>query len=63
MYGIIGLCDIIIYERGIMIKQSIDGIKFKLKEYQDFSWLNNYGTVFSFINETGSGCISFGVKK
>lgn len=46
-----------------MIKQIIDGIEFKLKEYQDFSWLNNYGTVFSVIDETGSGCISFGVKK
>ncbi|MBP5485864.1 MAG: serine/threonine protein kinase [Alphaproteobacteria bacterium] len=46
-----------------MIKQVIDGIEFKLKEYQDFSWLNNYGTVFSVIDETGSGCISFGVKK
>ena len=46
-----------------MIKQVIDGIEFKLREYQDFSWLNNYGTVFSVIDETGSGCISFGVKK
>ncbi|MCR4918006.1 MAG: hypothetical protein K5912_03635 [Alphaproteobacteria bacterium] len=46
-----------------MIKQVIDGIEFKLKEYQDFSWLNNYGTVFSVIDETGSGCISFGVQK
>lgn len=46
-----------------MIKQVIDGIEFKLREYQDFSWLNNYGTVFSVIDETGSGCISFGIKK
>ena len=46
-----------------MIKQSIDGIEFKLREYQDFSWLNNYGTVFSVIDETGSGCISFGIEK
>ena len=46
-----------------MIRQSIDGIEFKLREYQDFSWLNNYGTVFSVIDETGSGCISFGIKK
>ncbi len=29
-----------------MIKLQIDNIKFKLKEYQDFSWLNHYGTVF-----------------
>lgn len=46
-----------------MINQVIDGINFKLREYQDFSWLNNYGTVFSVIDETGSGCISFGIKK
>ena len=46
-----------------MIKQIIDGIEFKLKEYQDFSWLNDYGTVFNVIDETGSGCISFGIKK
>ena len=46
-----------------MIKQVIDGIEFKLREYQDFSWLDNYGTVFSVIDETGSGCISFGIKK
>ena len=46
-----------------MIKQVIDGIEFKLRDYQDFSWLNKYGTVFSVIDETGSGCISFGIKK
>lgn len=46
-----------------MIKLQIDNIEFKLKEYQDFSWLNNYGKVFSVIDETGSGCISFGVEK
>ena len=38
-------------------------IEFKLKEYQDFSWVNDYGIVFSVIDETGSGCISFGVQK
>lgn len=46
-----------------MISQVIDGIEFKLREYQDFSWLNDYGSVFSVIDETGSGCISFGIKK
>ena len=34
-----------------MIKQVIDGIEFKLREYQDFSWLNDYGSVFSVIDE------------
>ena len=45
------------------MKCKIDNIEFKLREYQDFSWVNNYGTVFSVIDETGSGCISFGVEK
>ena len=46
-----------------MIKIKIDDIEFKLREYQDFSWLNNYGKVFFVIDETGSGCISFGIEK
>lgn len=46
-----------------MIKKIIDGIEFKLREEQDFSWLNKYGKVFSVIDETGSGCISFGIEK
>lgn len=46
-----------------MKKYKIDEIVFKLREFQDFSWINNYGKVFSVIDETGSGCISFGVEK
>jgi len=46
-----------------VIKLKIDDIEFKLREYQDFSWLSNYGKVFSVIDETGSGCISFGIEK
>ena len=46
-----------------MVKCKIDNIEFKLKEYQDFSQVNDYGIVFSVIDETGSGCISFGVQK
>ncbi len=46
-----------------MVKCKIDNIEFKLKEYQDFSWVNDYGIAFSVIDETGSGCISFGVQK
>ena len=34
-----------------MIKQIIDGIEFKLKEYQDFSWLNNYGKIKHKLNK------------
>lgn len=46
-----------------MVYTKIDDIEFRLKEYQDFSWLNNYGKVFDVIDETGSGCISFGIEK
>lgn len=46
-----------------MIKQIINNVEFKLKEYQDFSWLEKEGQVFSVIDETGSGCISFGIEK
>lgn len=45
-----------------MVRAAIDGIEYKLREFQDFSWLNEYGTVFSVIDETGSGCIMFGVQ-
>ena len=41
----------------------IDDVKFKLRKYQDFSWLHEYGKVFSVIDETGSGCISFGIER
>ena len=46
-----------------MIKIKIDNVEFKLREYQDFNWLNNYGQAFMVIDETGSGCISFGIEK
>ncbi len=46
-----------------MIVKQIDNVSYKLREEQDFSWLNDFGTVFSVIDETGSGCISFGVEK
>lgn len=46
-----------------MIKLKIDNVEFKLREYQDFTWLKKYGKVFLVIDETGSGCISFGIEK
>ena len=46
-----------------MVIQKLDDISFKLKEKQDFSWIKDYGNVFSVIDETGSGCILFGVEK
>ncbi len=44
-----------------MIKHEIDNIKFHLKTCHDLTWVKKYGTVFSVIDATGSGCISFGV--
>ena len=46
-----------------MVVKKIDNISYKLREEQDFSWINEYGTVFKVIDETGSGCISFGVER
>ena len=46
-----------------MVVKKIDNISYKLREEQDFSWISDYGHVFSVIDETGSGCISFGVEK
>ena len=46
-----------------MVVKKIDNISYKLREEQDFSWISDYGNVFSVIDETGSGCISFGVEK
>ncbi|MEG0295501.1 MAG: hypothetical protein RR620_02210 [Clostridium sp.] len=44
-----------------MIIKRIDNVEFKLKSDQDFLWIKKYGTVFNVIDETGSGCICFGV--
>ncbi|WP_208560355.1 protein kinase domain-containing protein [Marinilactibacillus kalidii] len=43
------------------IKQTINGHAFELKEPADFSFLNQYGTVFSVFDQNDSGNISFGV--
>jgi len=45
-----------------MIIQSIIGISYRLRTKHDLTWLNKYGKVFSVIDETGSGCICFGVE-
>lgn len=45
-----------------MVIHEIDGVEFTLKEYRDLRWIAKYGTVFSAIDGTGSGCICFGVK-
>lgn len=44
-----------------MFNIKIDTIEFRLKEYHDLSWIKEYGTVFYVIDQTGSGCICFGV--
>lgn len=46
-----------------MIINQINGVTYKLREDQDFSWLEKEGKVFSVIDETGSGCICFGIEK
>lgn len=45
-----------------MVIHEIDGFKFTLREYCDLTWIKKYGTVFSVIDGTGSGCICFGIE-
>lgn len=46
-----------------MVIQEIDGVKFRLKKPCDLRWIKRYGTVFTAIDETGSGCLCFGMRK
>lgn len=45
-----------------MEKITIDEVEFELKEYHDFQWIHTYGNVFCVFDQTGSGCIGFGVE-
>ena len=45
-----------------MIINKIDNIEFRLKDLYDFSWLKKYGTSFTVIDETGSGCVCIGMQ-
>lgn len=45
-----------------MIINKIDDIEFRLKESIDFTWLKKYGTAFTAIDETGSGCLCLGMR-
>ena len=45
-----------------MVIQEIDKVKFRLRTPRDLTWIKKYGTVFSVIDATGSGCICFGVE-
>lgn len=40
----------------------LDSITFRLKEYQDLTWLSRYGKAFWCVDQTGSGCICIGMK-
>lgn len=42
--------------------EEIDKVKFRLREPKDLTWIKKYGTVFSVIDATGSGCICFGIQ-
>lgn len=43
--------------------QEIDGVKFKMKEPYDFSFLSEYGKVFKVFDDQDSGNICFGTEK
>ena len=45
-----------------MIIQEINGIPYRLKTPHDLSFVGRYGTAFQVIDQTGSGCICFGVQ-
>lgn len=46
-----------------IITQAIDGIKYKLAESYDFSFINDIGTVFEVFYEQYSGNMCFGIQK
>jgi len=46
-----------------MITQQIDGVRYKLKEPFDFSFISKYGKVFQVFDGQDSGNICFGVEK
>lgn len=45
-----------------MVYQEIDNIKFKMKEYFDFSFLHKFGKAFKVFDDQDSGNICFGVN-
>ncbi|SFK36238.1 serine/threonine protein kinase [Marinilactibacillus piezotolerans] len=44
-----------------LVKQELDGVKFKLRAKEDFSFLSQFGKVFCVFDQNDSGNISFGV--
>lgn len=49
-------------ENNDFVKMEIDGVKFKLREKADFSFLQQYGKVFCVFDQNDSGNISFGIE-
>lgn len=49
-------------ETDFLVEMEIDAVKFSLKEWTDFSFLNYFGQVFCVFDQTDSGNISFGVE-
>jgi len=45
-----------------MVINRLDSIEFKLNELHDFTWLKRYGTAFSVVDQTGSGCVCIGMQ-
>ena len=46
-----------------MFNYTIHDVTYRLREPQDLSWIAEEGHVFSAIDQTGSGCILFGIEK
>ena len=44
------------------VNYKIDGVSFRLKEYRDFSWLQQMGRIFEVFDQQDSGNISFGIE-
>ncbi|GJM56507.1 hypothetical protein [uncultured Dubosiella sp.] len=42
-------------------RHTLDGISFRLFSDPDLSWLQRYGKAFVIIDQTGSGCVCFGM--
>lgn len=47
--------------QNVFIEQELDGIKFKLRKKQNFSFLKEFGKVFCVFDQNDSGNISFGI--
>lgn len=45
-----------------LVKYTIDGVSFNLKEHMDFSWLQQMGRVFKVFDQQDSGNICFGIN-